>query len=332
MLKVLLLPLNYSSTNYNFLSDIFKQVSPGAHVEIFDYMNFYDVERNVKQIRKTLIERVRDFKPDLLICQIQHTSIICGETIRACKQVSKNTVIVNYSIDCRQTVPVQYQNVGKFSDFNLICSSGQIDMYKNAGLKNVKFWHVGYNPEYHFPEPEPRKEFEFDVVFIANVNTVENYPGHNDRIETVKLLYKTFGYNKFAVFGSGWEQFGIKSHGSIAINDSTVAGYHRGFCNVSISHLNYVRHYFSDRLLYCSASGKPCISWYFPGIESYFQDGVDLLIANSPEDIVNKVKYLLENPEYASYIGINAANKCFAEHTYYSRINELLDITGLRNK
>jgi spore maturation protein CgeB len=77
------------------------------------------------------------------------------------------------------------------------------------------------------------------------------------------------------------------------------------------------------------ASGRPTISLKFPNWESYFTDGCDLIIANNVREIPKKVRFLVEHPDIADYIGAQGAAKVYAEHTYLSRIRELLAITGL---
>ena len=121
----------------------------------------------------------------------------------------------------------------------------------------------------------------------------------------------------------------MESKGSI--DQKVVAqAYHNSFCLLSVSHYNDLNHYFSDRLLMCMASGRPTVSLKFPKWQSYFTNMGDIVIANSVEDIPNKVRWLLSNPERAAMIGRAGAEKIRAEHTYLSRVNELLEMVGLK--
>jgi spore maturation protein CgeB len=96
-----------------------------------------------------------------------------------------------------------------------------------------------------------------------------------------------------------------------------------------VSHYNDLDHYFSDRLLMCLASGRPTIALRFPKWETYFTNMCDLVIVDSINDIPDAVQMLKDNPELANYIGQQGAAKAFAEHTYYSRVKELLNVVGL---
>jgi spore maturation protein CgeB len=74
------------------------------------------------------------------------------------------------------------------------------------------------------------------------------------------------------------------------------------------------------------ASGRPTISLRFPKWDSYFTDMCDLVIVNDVREIPEKVMMLKNNPELANYIGMSGAAKVFAEHTYYSRVKELVNM------
>jgi hypothetical protein len=55
----------------------------------------------------------------------------------------------------------------------------------------------------------------------------------------------------------------------------------------------------------------------------------DLVIVDKVEEIPDAVQMLKDNPSLANFIGKQGALKVFAEHTYYSRVKELLNIVGL---
>ncbi len=326
-IRVLFMPLNYGSSQQTGPVAAFREL--GCELEVFDYYTHYENHhRNQRNTRQSLIETAKRFKPDLVYCQIQHTVIIDRDSLNAIKAFVPNVKIVQYTIDIRASIQNSYYNVSKICDMNLICSSAQIQMHRDNGIPNVHFLHVGYDPNYHTPEIKPKESYEFDVVFVANTNTIENYPAAEDRLNVANALRREFG-SRFGLVGSGWPR-DLKALGSVDINKSVEEVYSKSFSCISVSHFNEIDHYFSDRLLIAMSSGRPTVSWHFPKYESYFVDGCDLVIAKGPDDIVNKVKWLLDNKDKANYIGMNGAAKVFAEHTYLSRITEMLEMIGLR--
>jgi len=228
----------------------------------------------------------------------------------------------------RSYVPPTFLRVAKVADYNFISSTGQLELFRKRLGKPVHYWQIGYNPRlYHPEEPRRNANFGFDCIFIGHHNKREKYPGAPQRIETCRLLRKTFGA-RFGLYGHHWSR-DLRSKGSVD-QKKVSALYHKSFCSISVSHFNDINHYFSDRLLMCMASGRPVVSLRFPNWQSYFTDMCDLVIADSIEDIPQKVRMLKANPKLADYIGRSGAEKVFAEHTYYSRVIELLEMVGLR--
>ena len=306
--------------------DAFQQA--GCELEVFDYFAILNNNHKRKQtVRNKFIQRATAFKPDLLHLQIQHTDVIDATSIAQVKKLFPRCIITNWTGDVRNYVPKTFKRVASVANYNLISSTGQIDRFKRELGKDVRYWQIGVDPKLYHPSVTPRSAFEWDVIFIANNNTKEGYPGREERENACRLLRKRFG-NRFCLYGNGWPR-AFNSRGSI--DQKVVAqAYHKSYCLLSISHYNDLNHYFSDRLLMCMASGRPTISLRYPKWQSYFTDMGDLVIANSVEEIPNKVQWLLDNPQRASMIGDLGAEKIRAEHTYLSRINELLEMVGLK--
>lgn len=327
MIKVLFLPLNYSDSIQDGMYDAFRDL--GCNLDIFDYYWHFEntKRRNIRHVRNELVDVVKNIQPDLIHMQIQHTNVIDATTVNRMKVASPHSIISNYTIDCRSIVPGTYRGISQACDFNFISSTGQLDMFRQTTGKDVKFLQVGYNPKLYYPAPVKKESYDWDVVFIANQNAREKYPDLPIREETARLLRNTFG-KRFGLFGSGWAR-DIKANYSA--NQRTLAEeiYHKSYCSVSVSCFNNISHYFSDRILMAMACGRPVVSLKYPQWEDYFANKGDLVMADSPTDIVNQVRWLLDNPDHADLIGENGAQKVFAERSYLSVCRELLHVIGL---
>jgi spore maturation protein CgeB len=291
-------------------------------------MNKYLYCKNPKKIRDSLFDEAKAFKPHLIHLQIQHTSVIDSTTIRRIKTALPQTIITNWTGDVRNYIPHTYRRIAEISDYNFISSTGQVEMFKEGIGKDIRYWQIGYNPALYGPPDSPAqvKDLKYDAVFIGHFTKKEDYPGSNDRVETCRLLRERFE-DRFLLFGNGWPR-NLKSKGSVD-QRSVSKIYQQSVCSVSVSHYNDLEHYFSDRLLMCMASGRPTVALRFPKWETYFTNMCDLVIVDSIKDIPDAVQMLKDNPELANYIGQQGAAKAFAEHTYYSRVKELLNVLGL---
>ena len=103
---------------------------------------------------------------------------------------------------------------------------------------------------------------------------------------------------------------------------------HRSFYNSQLFTLNITRadmvragYSPSVRLFEAAACATPIISDYWQGIETIFEIGKEILIANSPEEVL---RYLRETPEAERcVIGQRACDRVLAEHTAAHRAAQL---------
>lgn len=324
MIKVLYLPLNAGGNVQEGMYSAWNDL-PYVKMQVFDFYNLYESTQNKQFVNNKFVETISEFQPDLTCMQLQMTNVISPESIKLAKIKTNNKCIfTNWSGDVRNTAAKEIINISNVVDYTFISSTGQIDLYKNAGGKNINYWQIGYDHRKFFPLKN--KEFKYDLVFAGNAygNT---FTDSKKRLDIILELKKHFN-NKFKIFGGGYsKEFGGVE--SIPFNELNNA-YNNSRCVLSISNYNDISHYFSDRLLISLASGRPTISYRFPNYESYFSDNCDIFIANSSKEIIDKVEFCINNPDIADNIGINGANKVKAEHTYKSRVIELLKLVGLR--
>jgi glycosyltransferase involved in cell wall biosynthesis len=314
MINVLYLPIGQQIGT----EDAFKLL--GVNLTTYD---FYAYKDNIKLSNDMFLQFVQKTKPDLVHMQLQMTDIITVQSLIKAKEIVPNAIFTNWTGDIRSYVPKGFRSVSKVVDCSLISNTGQLDLYINAGCHNVKYWQIGYNPKDFYPKH--KDFFKYNLSFAGSV--YKEFPDSNLRYVISKDL-KEYYKHKFGLFGSGYPnnlaQF-IPMH---ELNDI----YNDSVCTLSISNFNDVSHYFSDRLLMCLASGRPTIIYRFPGCIDYFSHMNDCFIVNNTQDIIDSVNYCIKNPEHANEIGYNGWLKAYSQHSFCSRIIELLDMVGLLNR
>src|SRR6476660_5863954 len=97
-------------------------------------------------------------------------------------------------------------------------------------------------------------------------------------------------------------------------------GEHREFYNaqrftLNVTRADMVRSGYSPsvRLFEAAACGTPIISDYWPGIETIFEPGTDILIAASPQEMLKHLRQM-KDPERLA-LGERARKKVLAAHT-----------------
>lgn len=313
-MRVLYLPLGPQTGTCNAWNDV------GVNLSVYDYWTSWLQYNNRHRIKTDFLKLVGEFQPHLIHMQLQFTGLVDVETLQEARKICPGVIITNWSGDVRANAQHEFTSLGNAVDYSLISSTGQLEMYHRAGCGNVRYWQIGFDPKVAFPQN--KTNFKYDISFLGN-NYGHTFPDGPLRLKAAQALMHQFG-GRFGLFGTGYSGR-VKPISHHECNNI----YNDSCCVLSISNFNNIEHYFSDRLLLCLASGRPTISWYFPGCENYFVDRRDIFIARSNQDIINIVNFCKNNPEVASQVGMNGYNKVLNEHTFTSRIIELLHIVGL---
>lgn len=313
-LKVLYLPLGHQPG----MEDAFRNV--GVQLDVFDFYGLWERTRSKGAVSTEFLQKVRQLKPHLIHMQLQFTGLIDAPVIAEARRICPGVVITNWSGDVRDTAIANFVSVAHALDYSLISSTGQLDMYRRAGCTNSKYWQIGYNPLVNFPLKYDK--FKYDASFLAN-NYGHIFPDGGLRLNIANQLRTSLG-SRFGLFGNGYAPPAPviePSKGNEVYNDSV--------CPISISNFNGVAHYFSDRLLACMASGRPTITWFYPGFNDQFVEDEEIFVAKKISDILDIIQYCKSNPDAATKVGMNGYKRVLREHTFTSRVLELLNITKL---
>lgn len=321
-LRVLFLPINYMAGGRPYkgaMVDAFDNV--GVQWKLFDFVAQWERTNDVEGLQTDLIKAVADFQPHLMHMQLQYTGLIKPETLVECRKLIPNVVMTNWTGDIRENLSY-FVSIAPVVDHSLISSVGQLELYRNAGCHNVKYWQIGYDPKLHYPER--LSDFKYDCTFVGHHYGYTPDFKENVRGPAAQQLRAIYG-ERFGLFGSG---FGALNGNVTCTTEESNHIYNETICPISISNVNTLSHYFSDRLLFCLASGRPTISWYYPDCEDDFIGGKEIFYAKSVNDVVDIVGECKRNPEMAKAVGEAGYQKVLNNHTYTHRAKELLKITG----
>lgn len=323
MIKALYLPLNVKENDQAPVYEAWKKNN--VDLRIFDFYFSFLKDQNSQRVNLEFLETIKAFQPDIVHMQLQMTNVIQPETLEKARSLLiKKCVFTNWSGDIRSEPSKELLKIAPAVDHTFISSTGQLEMYLASGARNVGYWQIGYNPNLFFPES--RRPLHYEMSFAANAYAPGTFPDARLRSDVASDLKEKLG-KKFALYGSGYPArlgkifpLPFEKINSVYNSSRTV---------LSINNFNDVSHYFSDRLLICLASGRPVISYRFPQSETYFTHGIDYLVANSKEEIWDHLIFCQKNTEIAEKIGLQGAQKVKLQHTYQSRIAELLYLVGL---
>ena len=209
--------------------------------------------------------------------------------------------------------------------FDLVCAAGlgpSIGMLtERYGARAVGLLGAAEEDGERF-EGTPRREYRSDLSFLGGF-------GH-DRAETLERLLvepaRRRPEGRFVVAGPGFADGGLPPG---AIYFPYVAPAERAeFDGAAGCVLNAARHGGHEascsppaRLFEAAAAGACVVSEPFPGLESLFRPGEEVLIASTTEEVLAALDLPAEE---RAAIGLRARYRCLKEHTYAQRARELL--------
>lgn len=319
MLNVLYLPIGSQPGTENAFRSV------GTNLRVYDFFS-ESQSKSKDQVCAAFLHHVGEHKPDLVHMQLQMTDTIGPEVIDRARAIAPNAIFTNWTGDIRTKPAKGFVKMSHHVDYSLLSHIGQIKDYQDAGTKNAIYWQTGYNPDVYFPQN--KTDFKYDVVFAGNAYPRSQFPDAQLRVNVAKKLLDRFG-TRAGIFGSGYHtSWKVKSADITTMNSI----YNNSRTVLSISNFNDVSHYFSDRLLMCLASGRPTIVYRFPGYKSYFANSSDVLIAENPDHVCELVQHCINNPDFANKVGKNGYRRVYNEHSFESRVMELLTILQLTDR
>ncbi|HWP98208.1 MAG TPA: glycosyltransferase [Syntrophomonadaceae bacterium] len=218
------------------------------------------------------------------------------------------------------------------SEYVFTTCQESIKRYEEQGIR-AHFLPFAYHPAcYHPVAPDSR--FAYDIVFMGN-----NYDYFPERIEAARKILQPLmdrDYN-IKIFGNEWwldsgRPFFIKPEfyggylasedlGAVCASVPIVIGLH------SVVNSRTMLSMRTFEVLGCA--GFHLTQWT-PAVEHYFINRTHLVWTQSRRETLDLVDYYLSHPEERHKIAFGGRQEVWEKHTYYHRINTILEVLGSR--
>jgi spore maturation protein CgeB len=195
-----------------------------------------------------------------------------------------------------------------------------IEHYTRLGAVECHPIYNGLDPDTHFPVP-PDPELKCDLVFVGN-----RLPDRERRVEDFFLRAAELAPEfSFALGGEGWA--GKPMPNKVRwIGHVGTADHNRVNCSARIV-LNINRDSMAGvgfspptRVFEAAGTGACLITDYWKGIETFFEPGCEILVANNAEEIVRHLRET--TAAQARQIGERMRYRALRDHTYSLRAKE----------
>lgn len=161
------------------------------------------------------------------------------------------------------------------------------------------------------------------------VNNVLGFKAASDtRISILSALGETTGVELYSE-SERVVSPGIRRHGTVSYWSEMPLVFAGSEINLNITIPN-IRSGVPLRVFDVLAAGGFLITNYQPELSMLFDIGVDLVVYDDTEDLLQKVSYYREHPQERKAIAENGRKKVADLHTYFHRLQEMLEkVTGI---
>jgi spore maturation protein CgeB len=189
---------------------------------------------------------------------------------------------------------------------------------RHYGARMARPLHCSFDPAAYYPEGRPAR---WDLGYMGTFS-----PDREPALESLMLGAARASTHRFVVAGPGYTTTRWPSNVEHLMH--VAARDHRAFYTAQRYTLNLTRadmiragYSPSVRLFEAAACGVPIISDMWPGLETFFRPGRDILISDRPQETLRLLRDLPERERLA--IARQARRRVLAEHTAEHRAAEL---------
>lgn len=268
-------------------------------LEVFSLLDAIRNGGDADAHRRELIDRVEDFRPDVLLMQHLVGTGLRKSHFAALRAACQRDFIYHEADPYSRLLhplPSEAREAGRAADVVFTVGRGTFAQnFRRTGSRDVRWLPSAYEPNrtVNFDRP-PRTERPFEVVIVANRNRprLRGLPNWRERIRFVELMQQHFG-SRLAVFGRGWEGPTAKGPAPFEAQDEAITS---GWISANWDHFAAEDSYFSNRLPISLAAGSIHATTEHPGYRDLFRDaaGEFLLFATSPRALIDSIETVLD--------------------------------------
>lgn len=282
--------------------------------------------RSPEDLKKTFTETIKTASVVMVGSYVQSGPVVIDWVLKEAKHIT-----AFYDIDTPVTLAMiragneEYISMDQMSKFNLYLSftGGPIldTLTREFGVQCARQLYCSVDESIYFHELSP---VMWDLGYLGTFS-----PDRQSKLQELLIEpARQWNYGKFIVAGSQYDP-DIKWPVNVVRKEHVPPDQHRMFYSMQRFTLNVTRNFMrwagfapSVRLFEAAACGTPLISDRWEGIETIFEPGKEILLADNRKEVV---RYLKDFPEKMRLsLSHHAREKIFLHHTSLRRANELI--------
>lgn len=298
----------------------------GHEVVLFDYMS--QMQKHGKQrMNAMLLEMAREIRPNLAIFHL-YTDQFDVETI---KHLRSHTITLSIFHDdtWRENYTIFW---AAHFDFFTTPDSFSLRKYHALGLNQVLFFPYGCNEILYRKMDLPKVH---DVSFVGRWHPYRQWLVNRIKKAGISIEARGPGWKGGMVDHD--EMVKLFNQSKINLNLSNSASWDaRYLCTSPSALIDRVRsrkviEQLKARHFEINGCGGFQLSYYVAGLEKLYLIGEEIAIYGAPEDLIEKIRYYLQNEDIRESIAGAGYKRTLSEHTFSNRFTELFDSMGLKS-
>ena len=285
----------------------------GHETLVVDWRKF-GKESNRHKIEPYCLAAAKEFQPEFAFCQFQDRGLITHKFPEYLKSIG--CFSVNWSGDVRHPLPDWYKDLAPYFSITSFTNVPDVEEIRAMGYR-AEFLQIGYDETIFNTDGAGERS---GVVFLGNNYSGYRFAESEGRREMVAALAKAFP-DDFTVYGMSWE--GIvppKNNGGYLHETMSAPVLKKALVSCGWDHFHRPG-FASDRILRGTACGCAVVNQFYEGIE---EEHPNVYHAPNIAGMVDKVYFLLNQPDRAILQGkVNAANTLM-EHRWNNRVKQMM--------
>lgn len=290
----------------------------GHEVELFD--SFGRIQYgDFKALNRGLLERVDQFKPDLVFFVLMGYEVWL-ETLALVRGTGVR--IINWGTDDSWKYEQFSRHLAPEFDVWVTTSSRAWRKSQIACMKNVVLsqWAASANA---LAEPLSSAECTFPVSFVGSA--------YGNRPRWIAEL-SARGID-VACFGFGWPGGAVAAEEIPRIVRASIVSLNFGDSGLHLDGLRLYRsRQIKARVFEVPGAGGCLLTESAEALEQYYAPGSEIEVFDGEDDLAEKIRFLLANPQYRDALAKAGFHRTRAEHTYEARFTDILSNIPSRTK
>lgn len=196
----------------------------------------------------------------------------------------------------------------------------------NVPLEKITFIPHGFDPQIHKPI-KPLDNFKNDVSFIGN------YSLHKAGV--LESIVSSLPNINLKIWGGTWGKYNGKLLNRYIIGNGVMGDAYAAAINSSKINLAILSEQvegassgdqITSRTFHITGSGGFMLHQHTNEVENYYEEGVECEFYRSEEELINKIKYYLNNEMKRQKVALNGYKRAMLQYNQNERAKEVISV------